>query len=280
MRPEAGRGIPGGSLTAAVLVTTGLAAAAALSWLLLRLDVGDLRPGRGGWQLVGEFFGAALRPALRFEGDFQGGPAAVFVQGVRAAGLTVTLAAAALSLSLVGGAVLGYLGSSLRWTGAGGRALVATVRLMLAVMRSVHELVWAVLLLAAVGMGPLVAVVAIAIPYTGVLARIFAEMVDETPPDAAAALAGAGASSLQAFAFGVLPRALPDMLSYSFYRFECALRSSAVLGFFGFPTLGYHIAASFENLHYREVWSYLYLLFALIVAVDWWSGRLRRELSS
>jgi phosphonate transport system permease protein len=70
------------------------------------------------------------------------------------------------------------------------------------------------------------------------------------------------------------------MLSYTFYRFECALRSSAVLGFFGFPTLGYYIAASFENLFFQEVWTYLYVLFALVVAMDWWSGRLRRELVS
>ncbi len=72
---------------------------------------------------------------------------------------------------------------------------------------------------------------------------------------------------------------MPDLIAYTFYRFECALRSAAVLGFFGFPTLGYYLAASFENLHYGEVWTYLYALFGLVVAVDWWSGRLRRELA-
>ena len=68
-----------------------------------------------------------------------------------------------------------------------------------------------------------------------------------------------------------------DLVAYTFYRFECALRSSAVLGFFGFPTLGFHLAASFENLHYGEVWTYLYVLFGLIALADWWSGRIRRE---
>ena len=53
-----------------------------------------------------------------------------------------------------------------------------------------------------------------------------------------------------------------------------------MLGFFGFPTLGYHIAASFENLHYGEVWTYLYVLFALILLVDAWSGRLRQAVLS
>ena len=68
------------------------------------------------------------------------------------------------------------------------------------------------------------------------------------------------------FVFGLLPRALPDMCAYAFYRFECAVRSSAVLGFFGFPTLGYSIAQSFENLHYGEVWTYLYMLMVLVIA--------------
>ena len=52
------------------------------------------------------------------------------------------------------------------------------------------------------------------------------------------------------------------------------------VGFFGFPTLGYHLAASFENLYYGEVWTYLYVLLVLVLVVDWWSGRLRRELVS
>ena len=123
----------------------------------------------------------------------------------------------------------------------------------------------------------MVAVVAIAIPYAGTLAKIFGEMLDEAPRGAALALEAGGASAGQRFLFGLVPQALPDMTAYTFYRFECALRSSAVLGFFGFPTLGYHLAASFENLHYGEVWTYLYVLFLLVLAADWWSGRLRKE---
>ena len=103
-------------------------------------------------------------------------------------------------------------------------------------------------------------------------------MIDEAPRDAAAALRAAGASPLQVFVFGLVPLALPDMFAYAFYRFECALRSSAVLGFFGFPTLGYYVAASFENLQYGEVWTYLYALFALVLLVEMWSGAIRRRM--
>jgi phosphonate transport system permease protein len=144
-------------------------------------------------------------------------------------------------------------------------------------MRSVHELLWAVLFLAAFGLNSFGAVIAIAIPYGGTLAKIFSELLEEAPRESARALAQLGASPAQRFAFGLAPRALPDMCAYAFYRFECAVRSSAVLGFFGFPTLGYSIAQAFENLHYREVWTYLYALIALVLLLELWSASLRRR---
>jgi phosphonate transport system permease protein len=150
-------------------------------------------------------------------------------------------------------------------------------RVLIVVMRSVHELLWAVLFLAAFGLNTAGAVAAIAIPYAGTLAKIFSEMVEEAPRDAAHALRDAGAGPLTVFCFGLVPRALPDLGAYAFYRFECAVRSAAVLGFFGFPTLGYAIAQSFENLHYGEVWTYLYALVLLVVAIELWSGALRRR---
>jgi phosphonate transport system permease protein len=197
-----------------------------------------------------------------------------------------------MSLALVWGLVLGFLSSSAWWAGerAGGAspleralrngigpAVWGAARALIVVMRSVHELLWAVLFLAAFGLNTFGAVVAIAIPYGGTLAKIISEMIDEAPRDSALALRAIGGGPLSVFALGLVPRALPDIAAYSFYRFECAVRSSAVLGFFGFPTLGYAIAQAFENLHYREVWTYLYALMALVVAIELWSGALRRR---
>ena len=269
-----------GSLATAGVVLVGLLAAGAWAAWYLDLDPRQLVTGRGGWQLAQEFFGRALSPAVRFEGTWQGsGRDTLPWQALRAAGTTVVFAAASLSLALVGGVLLGGLGSTaLMGKRLGG--IVVGARLLAGVLRSVHELIWAVLLLAALGRSPVVAVVAIALPYAGTLGKIFAEMIDEAPRGAAAALAEAGATPAQRFLAGILPLALPDMTAYTFYRFECALRSAAVLGFFGFPTLGYYLAASFENLYYGEVWTYLYVLLALIILVDWWSGRLRRELAT
>jgi phosphonate transport system permease protein len=201
-----------------------------------------------------------------------------------AAVTTVAFAAAATSLALVVGGSLAFLASHSFWSERGGRRSVfapvvyGATRGVIALSRSIHELLWAVLFLAAMGLTPLAAVVAIAIPYSGVFAKVFSEMLDEAPRDTAAALRDAGASPLRAFLFGLVPRALPDMTGYAFYRFECALRSAAVLGFFGVPTLGLYVQQSFANAHYREVWSYLYAMFALVVIVDWWSGRVRKEM--
>jgi phosphonate transport system permease protein len=266
-----------GSFVTGNLVVAALAVAALAAAGHLGLDARALAPGAGGWALARDFFGQALHPALATVGHPGAGRFALLEQALRAAGLTVALAAAALSLALAGGILLGLGAAGSRGGGRVGTAVAVACRAIAAFLRSVHELLWAVLLLAAFGRDELVAVLAIAVPYAGVLGKIFSEMIDEAPRDAGDALAMAGAAPWQGFLFGLVPRALPDMLAYTFYRFECALRSSAVLGFFGFPTLGFHLAASFENLRYGEVWTYLYVLFGLVLAVDWWSGRLRAE---
>ncbi len=282
------------------LVLASIAAAGLVAAIDLGLDPRDLIPGEGGLTVAGELFSRALSPALTYEADdLPAGIQPLPLKALEAARVTVTLAAAAISLSVVVGLVLGFMASTAWWVGdasptsgqdpAVSRArrflnravrptLYGGTRTLIALMRSVHELLWAVLLLAALGLSQLTAVIAIAIPYAGTLAKVFSEMLDEAPRDSALALRAAGASPAVVFLFGLLPRALPDMAAYAFYRFECALRSSAVLGFFGYPTLGYYIAASFENLYYGEVWTYLYTLFLLVAFADWWSGAVRRRL--
>jgi phosphonate transport system permease protein len=267
------------------LVLALIAAAGVASAWYLDLGPTGLWPGEGGFSVMGKFFARAFSPALYAEG---GTDTFLPWQALEAARLTVVFAAAGMSLSLVLGLGLGLLASSAWWAGDPARragplrravapAVYSAARVLIALMRSVHELLWALLFLCAFGLSNANAVLAIAIPYGGTLAKIFSEMIDEAPRDAAEALRATGASPVQVFAFGLLPRALPDMAAYSFYRFECALRSSAILGFFGLPTLGYYIKLSFDNLYYGEVWTYLYALFLLVVVVDWWSGALRRR---
>ena len=74
------------------------------------------------------------------------------------------------------------------------------------------------------------------------------------------------------------PRALPDLCAYAFYRFECSVRSSAVLGFFGYQTIGYHLELAFQDAHFREVWTYIYALLLVVLLLEAWSAAVRRRL--
>lgn len=291
MRSERGIAPRPFPITARGVVLILIAIAAAASVAHLQVTGAGVAPSRGGLVVAARFLSRAASPALHYESDVPPGTVPLMWKAATAAQTTVMFAAAATSLALTGGIVLAFLGSSAWWAsdpvGPSSRAywwqrrlgpcVYAVARVLTAFLRSIHELLWAVLLLAAFGLGHLTAVFAIALPFAGVLGKVFSEMIDEAPRDAAHALRDAGASPLQVFFFGLVPRAFPDMAAYAFYRFECALRSSAVLGFFGFPTLGYYIAASFENLFYGEVWTYLYALLALVIVSDWWSGAIRRD---
>jgi phosphonate transport system permease protein len=267
--------------------------AGAVAVALLDLRVQDLMPSSGGIATASKFFSRAISPALQSEGRFvPEGATPLLTVAVRATWVTLTTGAAAMSLALLLGIVLGFAASSAWWSNPGidgGRgvlgfmrrsvapAVCGASRLLIILMRSVHELMWAVLFLAAIGLNNLAAVIAIAIPYGGTLAKMFSELVDEAPRDSAHSLRGLGASGFQTYCFALLPRALPDLIAYAFYRFECILRSSAVLGFFGFPTLGLYIRQSFSATNYGEVWTFLYALLALVILADTWSGAVRKR---
>lgn len=273
-----------GALLLALLVAGVVAAFA------LELTPAGLVPNSGGLRIAREFLAAAFTPALDYEASSVPEGTAPFLLKVGSAlWRTVVFAAAAMSLALAVGLPLGFVASDSWWRpeafGGGRLARVARplqvgVRTGIALLRSVHELIWAVVLLAAMGTSSATAVVAIAIPYAGTLAKVFSEMLDEAPPGAAHALRGLGASPLSVFLVGLCPSALPDMAAYAFYRFECAVRSSAILGFFGFETVGYYLQLSFGELHYREVWTYLYALLVLVLIFEGWSAALRRRLGT
>jgi phosphonate transport system permease protein len=268
-----------------VLLLIGAAGLAAA--IALELTPAGLVPRGAGARTARRIFTGALAPALRYETNWvPDGTPPLLVEVARATWRTLLFAAGAMSLALVAGLPLGVLASDSWWSpeafGGGrlrvvARPLQLATRVFIACLRSVHEVMWAVLFLAALGLNTFAAVVAIAVPFSGTLAKVFSEMLDEAPRHSAAALRGLGASPLQVFSFGLLPRALPDMVAYAFYRFECAVRSSAVLGFFGYPTLGYHLSLAFEEGRYREMWTVLYTLLALVLLLEAWSGALRRR---
>jgi len=269
-------------------LVVGFGLAGAWAWTQLGLELDDLVPSTGGRAVAWAFFEGALSPALDYEAAVAAGAPPFCTRLLEALGHTLLYAAAALALALPFGLTLGLVASSTWWEAdpldgprTGWRIAVASlrgaVRGFIALVRSVHELLWAVILLAAMGISSATGVIALALPLIGTLAKVFSELVDEADGDGARGLVAAGASPTRVFLWGRLPAALPDMAAYAYYRFECALRTSAVLGFFGFPTVGHHLRLAFEENHYREVWSYLYGLILVIVVLERWGAALRRR---
>ena len=156
--------------------------------------------------------------------------------------------------------------------------VMLAVRFVLGAIRAIHELVWAVLFVAAIGLSPLAAIIALGLPYGGILGRIYAEFLEDVPEEPLVALQSAGASSLQVLVFGRLPMCLPDLVSYTFYRFECSVRAAAILSFVGIRGIGYEIQISLGDLLLGQVWTLLFVLLAIVALVDFWSGRVRHNL--
>jgi phosphonate transport system permease protein len=146
------------------------------------------------------------------------------------------------------------------------------VRVGCAVVRAVHELFWALIFLQVLGLTPWTGILAIAIPYAGIIAKVYAEILEEADP-AAYKLLPAGTGRLSAFLYTRVPDSLQHFRTYSLYRLECGLRSSAVLGFVGLPTLGFHLESAFAQGHYSEVSALLLLFFVVIATIRQWLRR-------
>lgn len=192
---------------------------------------------------------------------------------------TLTYAVAGMTLAVLLGFPLGVVASgAVARSSRSGVPVAMGVRLFLAAIRSIHELVWAVLFVTTFGLSSLTVILALAIPYGGILGRIYSELFTSVPEEPLRALRASGASPFRVFLYGRLPMALPDMLSYTFYRFECAVRSAAIMSFVGIRGLGYEIQISLHDLLFNQVWTLMLFMVAMVVLVDMWSTRVRRSL--
>src|SRR5215475_3281201 len=252
----------------------------ALLWSLDQSGALDgLIVNRGGWSLALQFARAAFHPDLSAD---------LVKLTLESTFTTLAFAIAGTALCVVLGGIFGVLSSELFWhlvfpqraarRPVRHRVPLLGVRAALAVPRAIHEAIWGLFFINILGLDPLVAVLAIGIPFGAITARIFAAILDETPRHALHALECSGASPARALLYGLLPQALPDLLSYTFYRLECAIRAAAVLGLIGAGGLGYQILLSLQSLRYDQVWTFLYALILLSALTDAWSSLLRRRL--
>ncbi|MBT2725113.1 MULTISPECIES: ABC transporter permease [unclassified Bacillus (in: firmicutes)] len=225
----------------------------------------------GGIPTMMQIFEGIIQPDLATE---------VLIKGLESAWITLAYAVAGMSLAVVYALIVGILASGTLTSGRVARLTSKVIfRGVLGFTRSIHELIWAWLFVAAVGLSPYAAIFALAIPYGGILGRIFADMLNDVPEEPITALKSTGASRLQILIYGYLPLIWADMISYTMYRFECAIRSSAIMSFIGLGGLGYQIQLSLADLKYDQVWAYVFFLIALVFFVDIWSNYVRKGLT-
>lgn len=250
---------------------------AALSWSLWDAGVGrDAVLNPGGWTVARRFLDGAAEPDLS-------GP--YLAQVLTATLVTLAYATLGTALSVLLGLLGGLAVSRTWWRGRGwrprgGSAGWLTVRAGLALPRGIHEAVWGLLLVIVLGPDPLTGVLAIAIPYGAITAKVYADLLDEAPRAPYTALLGAGGSRLAGCVYGLLPHTAADMLSYALYRFDCAIRSAVILGIVGAGGLGLLLDSAFRDLSYDRMWTSIYALLLVCGLGDLLSRRLRRRVAA
>jgi phosphonate transport system permease protein len=161
-----------------------------------------------------------------------------------------------------------------------GRVLLSGgARGLLNALRTVPEVLWALLFVFMVGLGPFAGVLALGAHTAGVLGKLFAEVLEEVPPRPLEALRATGASRARVLLYGILPQAAPQGLSYALYRWEVNIRAAAILGLVGAGGLGQRIHVAISLFLEQELLTYIAAVYVLVTLVDALSATLRRRLT-
>lgn len=198
---------------------------------------------------------------------------------------TIAIATAGVALGWIVALPLTLASTQLLSVSALGRPMAArpaivrtAIRWCLVALRSIPELVWGLLLVRIVGLGPTAGVLAIALTYVGMFGKVNGEILESIDPAPVRALLHHGSSRLAALLYGALPQAAPEIASYTVFRWECAIRSSVVLGFVGAGGLGQQMDLSLKMLAGGEVTTLLLVFVALVAMADVISDGLRRAI--
>jgi phosphonate transport system permease protein len=260
-----------------------LSVIAALALLVLSCWVAEVRPA------------ILFRPATAaavwnfLTGLFPPDVSADFLRTVLwAVAQTMATAVAGTLLSITFALPLGILATATLWNRgvlvsaavdsfASGVGAIASrlARAILGFLRAVPDLVWALLFVAAVGLGSLAGTLALAVAYSGVLGRVYADVFEHVDLQPLEALQSTGATRMQIFLRGVWPQALPHLMAYTLYSFECCVRAAAVLGFVGAGGIGYEISVSMRLFEYGQVLTLLLVFVMLLTVTDATSRHLR-----
>jgi phosphonate transport system permease protein len=151
-------------------------------------------------------------------------------------------------------------------------------RLVLNVFRSVPDILWALVFVVALGLGPFPGTLALAVHSAGILGKLYSETLEAVPSRPVEALRATGAGNLQAFLFGRLPQAMSSFTSLTLYQWECNIRSATILGFVGAGGIGQQILVSMNLFNYPKVATLVGATIIVVLLVDRFSAAVRRRL--
>jgi phosphonate transport system permease protein len=271
---------PGGAW--ALGVSVGFAALLVWSWHGSRADLATLFSGEALRQIaiyVGKLFppdvsSAALGDALR-------GAVETFAISLVGSLLATCIA---FPLSLLATRTLLYRGILFEGAPSGpGRrglriALCASGKVILNILRTIPEIVWALIFVFVVGLGPFAGVLALGLHTGGVLGKLFGETLEAVDPAPLEALQATGASRFEVLVYGALPQAVPQFLSYALYRWEVNIRAAAMMGFVGAGGLGQRIYVAISLFHEHQLMTLILAIYVIVTLVDALSAYLRSRL--
>jgi phosphonate transport system permease protein len=157
-------------------------------------------------------------------------------------------------------------------------AVYAATRVFLNLLRSINELIYALIFVSAVGLGPFPGVLAIALHATGMLAKFWADEMEHADRGQIEALQAAGANRVQVILFGIIPQVFPAAVGYILYRLDVSIRSATVLGLVGAGGLGFSLITTMKLFKYHQTAACILAIMLLVWAADWISSRLRSRL--
>lgn len=146
--------------------------------------------------------------------------------------------------------------------------------------RGINEIIFALIFVAAVGLGPYAGVLALTVHGAGMLGKFFAEAVEEADRGPIEALRATGASAIQVVTFGVLPQVLPSWIAATLYRLEVNLRAATILGMVGAGGIGFELYSSLKLFQYQDTATCVLVILAMVMTADFVSSRLRARVLS
>lgn len=156
-------------------------------------------------------------------------------------------------------------------------AIYLLARGLLTLLRSIPEIIWALLFILALGLGPFPGALALGMHTAGVLGKLYSEVMENVDPAPVEALQAGGASRWQLLAYGIMPQALPQFISYTLYRWEVNIRAAAILGFVGAGGIGQEVHIALNLFLGPKLLTLIVFIFAMVSAVDYISVMVRRR---